>query len=206
MREGCEMKKKSKRFLLKDIAEIQSGYLFKSRIVHDKEGNVQVIQLKDMDDSGRLLPDHLAVVNMDSIKDKYYLKKGDILFKAKSNKNVAGVVNRDLGIAVPTVHYLVVRVRAAAVIPEYLAWFMNQKPARKFLEARSAGTTIPIVTKKVLENMEVIMPPVETQQKVVAVSHLFLKEKEIMEQLIGKRKEFVEESLLKIIDGAEDVG
>jgi restriction endonuclease S subunit len=142
---------------------------------------------------------------METVKENYCLKKGDILFKAKSNKNVAGVVTRDIGTAVPTAHYLVVRVKADLIIPEYLAWFMNQKPARKFLEARSAGTTIPIVTKKVLENMEVIIPPVETQQKVAAVADLLLKEKEIMEQLIGKRKEFVEESLLKIIDGPSEI-
>lgn len=196
------MNKSNNYFLLKDIGEIQSGYLFKSRVENVKEGNIRVIQLKDMDDSGRLHLDNLAAVkmdNIDQIKNRYRLKKGDVLFKAKSNKNAAGVLNQVIGIIIPTVHFLIIKVKDAPVLPEYLAWFMNQKPARKYYEARSAGTTIPIINKKILEGLEIKVPPLKIQKKIVAVFNLFLKEKEIMEQLIDKRKQFIEDILLKVV-------
>lgn len=196
------MNKSNNYFMLKDIGEIQSGYLFKSRVENVKEGNIRVIQLKDMDDSGRLHLDNLATVkmdNIDQIKNRYPLKKGDVLFKAKSNKNAAGVFDQDIGIAIPTVHYFIIKIKDASVLPEYLAWFMNQKPARKYYETRSAGTTIPIVNKKILEGLEVMVPPIKIQKKIVAIFNLFLKEKEIMEQLIGKRKQFIEDTLIKVV-------
>ena len=193
--------KKAKTFFLKEIAEIRSGYLFSSRIQNEKQGNVKIIQLKDMDDLGRLRYKELVTVKMDNPKELYLLKKGDVLFKAKSNKNLAGVVDKDIGTVIPTAHYFIIKLITPLVLPGYLAWFINQKPARKYLEMTSEGThTVRIVKKKVLEDMEVVVPSLAIQGKIIQLYRLFFKEEEIMKQLLHKRKQFIEKALLKTLE------
>lgn len=193
--------KKTKTFFLKEIAEIRSGYLFSSGIQIEKQGNVKVIQLKDIDDFGRLRYKDLVTVKMDTPKELYLLKKGDVLFKAKSNKNIAGVWDKDIGTAIPTAHYFIIKLKKPLILPEYLTWFINQKPARKYLEMTSEGThTIRIVKKKVLEEMEIVVPSLDIQGKIIRLYRLFLKEEEIMKQLLHKRKQFIEKALLKTLE------
>lgn len=193
--------KNIKIFFLKEIAEIRSGYLFSSGIQNEKQGNTKIIQLKDMDDFGRLRYKDLVTVKMDTSKELYLLKKGDVLFKAKSNKNIAGVLDKDIGTTIPTAHYFIIKLKKPLVLPEYLAWFINQKPARKYLEMTSEGThTVRIVKKKVLEDMEIAVPSLDIQKKIIGLYRLSLKEEEIMKKLLHKRKQFIEKALLKVLE------
>lgn len=185
---------------LSEIVEIKSGYLFKSRIINDPCGQVRVIQLKDIDDNGAIYMNKLLTVSDKEVKGADFLRKGDIIFKSKSARYTAAVFNDDSNNAIITVHFFLLRLKTDQILPAYLAWYINQKPAQRYFKTKAGGTRIPIVTKKILEELEVSIPSLPTQEKIVAVNNLFIKEKKLLTELKEKREILVNTSLLNVIN------
>ncbi|RLJ03698.1 MAG: hypothetical protein DRP08_03220 [Candidatus Aenigmatarchaeota archaeon] len=185
---------------LSEIVEIKSGYLFKSRIVNDPYGQVRVIQLKDIDDNGAIYMNKLLTVSDKEVKGADFLRKGDIIFKSKSARYTAAVFNDDSNNAIITVHFFLLRLKTDQILPAYLAWYINQKPAQRYFKTKAGGTRIPIVTKKILEELEVSIPSLPTQEKIVAVNNLFMEEKKLLTELREKRQILVNTSLLNVIN------
>ncbi|MBU4343481.1 MAG: hypothetical protein KKG21_05680, partial [Candidatus Omnitrophica bacterium] len=63
---------------ISQIAEIKSGYLFKEGIKSDKEGNVRVIQLKDVNNRGVINSRELQRISLDKIDSENFLAVGDV--------------------------------------------------------------------------------------------------------------------------------
>jgi len=182
------------------IAEIKSGYLFKSRIINDRYGKIKVIQLKDIDDNGVIHMNKLLTISDEEIKGADFLKKGDIIFKSKSARHIAAVFNEDSNNTIVTVHFFLLRLKTDQILPEYLAWYINQKPAQRYFKTNAGGTRIPIVTKKILEELEVVVPSLSTQEKIAAVNNLFMKEKKLLTELKEKKEILINISLLNVIN------
>jgi len=185
---------------LSEIVEIKSGYLFKSRIINDRYGQIRVIQLKDVDDNGIIHIDKLFNVSGENIKGVNFLKKGDVVFKSKNARHTAAVFNDDSNNTIVTVHFFLLRLKTDQILPAYLAWYINQKPAQRYFKTKAGGTRIPIVTKKILEELEVSIPSLPTQEKIVAVNNLFIKEKKLLTELKEKSEILVNTSLLNVIN------
>ena len=58
---------------------LASGYSFRGKITHKPNGTVRVIQLKDFTNNYSEIGEECYLVDGSKIKDKYYLKDGDIL-------------------------------------------------------------------------------------------------------------------------------
>lgn len=176
---------------LKELAEIKSGYLFRFRLRSDKDGEVRVIQLKDVNDEGVLNIDGVFSVDFAPSKRTEFLQKGDVLFKAKSNKHVAALFESDMENVIATVHYFVLRLKGNSVLPKFLRWHINEKPAQKHFDLNAAGTRIPIINKKALEELEVPVIPIEKQKKIIAVYELMGREQDLMDNIKNKREKLI---------------
>ncbi|MBU4478195.1 MAG: restriction endonuclease subunit S [Candidatus Omnitrophica bacterium] len=186
------MRKEKSKVRLEEITDIISGHLFKNRISTDDEGNVSVIQLRDVTDEGNILYNQLSRVKLGKIGEDRFIKKNDIIFKAKSNKRIAALVGRDVEGLVATGHYFIIRELSPEVKPEYLVWFLNNSLVQKYFDSHARGTRIPIINKEILGNVEIIIPDIKTQEKIVAVNELYVKEKILIEQISEKRKLLVD--------------
>jgi len=184
---------------LKEIAEIKSGYLFRFRLRSDKDGDIKVIQLKDVKEDGVLNIDGIYSVDFAPSKRTEFLQKGDILFKAKSNKHVAAVFDTKMENVIATVHYFILRIKSTSMLPEFLAWYLNEKPAQKYFDFNAAGTRIPIINKKALEELEVPSASLEKQKKVVAIYKLMNREKILSDNIKAKREKLTSTILLDTI-------
>ena len=56
---------------------------------------------------------------------------------------------------------------------------------------------MPVVRRAVLENMEIPVPPLETQQKIVTLDMLMRKEQKLLNKMAEKRKELTNAVCLK---------
>src|SRR5680860_122219 len=68
---------------------IFSGYSFRGKITPAKGGDLRVIQLKDIENDYTTIGKECIFVHQNQVKDKYYLKDGDILFISKGANNYA---------------------------------------------------------------------------------------------------------------------
>lgn len=177
------MKKK-----ITEISGIQLGYQFRKKIEPADEGTHRVIQIRDFDDNHILNRESLSRVRIDKPKDRYLIRKGDILFLSRGHRNWAVAIVDDLEATVAVSHFFVVRPRQDKVLSEYFAWSINQTPAQEYLHnIARRGTHMPLIPLSAFVALKVDLPDIETQKKIVELSRLMDKEKQLFSALQAKR-------------------
>jgi hypothetical protein len=182
---------------LATIAEVRMGYSFRSRLETDAEGDVAVIQMKDIDDANLLHPEGLARIQMPDLKDRHLVQEGDLLFRSRGVTNSAALVGGGLGRAVLAAPMLLIRPKTEVVEPAYLQWFINHPATQAVLAGQAAGTAVKMIGKRVLDDLQVVLPPLEKQRLIVEVARLASREVALLEELRGRRKALLEGILLR---------
>lgn len=190
------------------ISEIRNGYQFRGRVTPielrgAKEeaalppGVVRVIQIKDIDDDRRLHADDLVPVRIDADPEKYEARQGDVLFLARGHRLFATAITHPLHDTVATGYFFILRPTTEAVLPRYLAWYINQSPFQAALRTFMKGTHQPLVARKDIEDLEVEIPPRKTQEAIVALDDLRVKELRLTLALQEKRSQLVQALSMK---------
>ena len=182
---------------LKEIANIQTG-LFAKTVTG---GKIVYLQAKDFDENGKLKSKLHPDLMEGEIAEKHLLKADDVLFAAKGTKNFAAVYESHNPPCVASTTFFVIRLHDQRILAEYLTWYINNPNTQKLLKGKAMGSSIASISKTVLEELEVSIPDLKTQQAIVKISELRQKEKELMQQ-IDKLKEIqIQQRLWKILDG-----
>lgn len=108
-----------------------------------------------------------------------YIKEGDILIQRGNSANFVGcnvlVKENHKNIIYPD---LMMKIRTnEALLPEYASIWLSSPLARGFMWDRMTGTsgTMPKISKKVVEEIPIIVPSIATQQKCIAFVNLATK-------------------------------
>ena len=181
--------------LIKDITNIQTGLFAKPAGI----GEVVYLQSKHFDEYGQLHsalhPDLLA----EGISDKHLLKDGDVLFAAKGTKNFATVFEKHNEPSVASTSFFVIRPTDKKVLPQYLAWFLNNHTTQTFLKGQAIGTSIPSISKQVLENLEITVPNIEIQKGILQITNLRNKEKSLKLKIDTLREKQIQKQIINAI-------
>jgi restriction endonuclease S subunit len=183
---------------IKDIADIQLGYQFRKKIEPERDGTYQVIQIRDFDENQNLNQEGLCRVTIDQLSEKYLVHKNDILFLARGHRNFAVHVIDSIEGTIAASHFFILKIKTNNVIPEYLAWFINQTPAQEYLHNLARrGSHMPIIPKSVFEDLKVHIPDIETQKRIVKLNTLIDKERTLLYNLREKRALLIRSLCLK---------
>lgn len=181
-----------------NIADINIGYQFRAKIEPTDDGTYPVIQIRDFNENRLLNIDRLIRVNIDKSAEQYQIKKGDILFLSRGHRNWAAPIVNDLKDAIAVSHFFVIKIKKSDVLPEYLAWYINQAPAQEFLHMNARhGSHMPLIPLSAFKGLTVEVPPIETQRKIVELSRLMEKEKLLLTELQEKRSRVINTVCLK---------
>ncbi|MDD4490137.1 MAG: restriction endonuclease subunit S [Paludibacter sp.] len=182
---------------LKHISSIQTGVFAKPNI----DGDVVYLQAKHFSETGQLNsllhPDLMS----DAVSVKHLLNKGDVIFAAKGTKNFATVYNLDIP-AVASTSFFVIRINENykhSIIPEYLAWWMNQSFSQTFLKAQAIGTSIVSISKAVLEELEITIPVIHKQELILKINTLRNKEAALIKQLELLKEQQLQQQIINAI-------
>ncbi len=182
-----------------DIADINIGYQFRAKIEPVDDGTHSVIQIRDFDDNRNLHADSLMQVNIDKSVEQFHLNKGDVLFLSRGHRNWAAPIVNDLRHAIAASHFFVIRIKKPEVLPEYISWYINQAPAQEFLHMNARhGTHMPLISLSAFKGLEVEVPSIDKQKKIVELSSLLEKEKQLLAQLQEKRTRLINAVCLKV--------
>jgi restriction endonuclease S subunit len=184
---------------LKHITNIQTGVFAKPI----KEGEIVYLQAKHFDENGLLIsllhPDLLA----ESISGKHLLQPGDVLFAAKGTKNFAAWYESKNLPAVASTSFFVIRLKEniiSKILPEFLAWYINQPVSQKFLKGNAMGTSIASISKAVLEELEISIPDLQTQKTILKITHLRNSEKKLQQKIEMLREKQIQHCLWQAIN------
>lgn len=188
---------------IKHIAEIQIGYQFREKLGMTSDGKCQVVQAKNIDQ----LADHslntsgLYRVTPKRIAEKYEVENGDVIFLSKGRRNYATFIDGLQGNIQTIVagYFFILRLKRDDIIPAYLAWSINQPPAQNYLQSVSRGSGMPFIPKDAFASLEVEIPPVKTQEIVLKIHKLALKENALLKLLEQKRNKLIRGICLKAV-------
>ena len=176
---------------LKDIARVQMGLSFRSRIEPEADGTVAVIQMRDLTEDNKLSQRNLIAVKMNGLNGRHLVKRNDLIFRSRGQTTTAAIVDTEIGSAIVAAPLLRIRVTSKRVLPEYLCWFVNQASAQAFLHSRATGTAMTVIGKSALDNLQVPLPGLATQERIVALADLSNQEQRLMRELAAKKEKLV---------------
>lgn len=179
--------------ILRDIACISPGYPLRGAVTAMAEGDVQVVQIKNVNiDSGVDWPG-VAKVSLTGRRDPDWLRPGDILFAARGQRNVAVCIIQPPGKAVCSPHFFLIRVKEASrVQPDFLAWHMNLPETQRYFAQSATGSYITSIRKHVLEDTPLRIPAPARQSLLVKLAAAAGREKQLNLQLMENRRRAIE--------------
>ena len=180
---------------IKNITTIQTGLFAKP----SGSGDLVYLQSKHFDEFGQLQTVLHPDLKAESISEKHLLKEGDVLFAAKGSKNFATVFEKHNKAAVASTSFFVIRITDQKIVPHYLAWFLNSQLIQKQLKGQALGTSIPSISKQVLENLEISVPSVETQKIILQITELRNREKTLKQKIETLRDNQIQKQIFNII-------
>ena len=181
--------------LIKDITHIQTGLFAKPSGI----GELVYLQSKHFDEYGQihavLHPDLIA----EGVSEKHLLKEGDVLFAAKGTKNFAAVFENHQEPSVASTSFFVIRPTDKKLLPQYLAWVLNSHSTQTLLKGQAIGTSIPSISKQVLENLEITVPGIEIQQAILQITKLRNQEKSLRLEIETLREKQIQQQIINAI-------
>ena len=190
------------KYKLKDIALVQMGLSFRSRIEPDANGNVAVIQMRDLTED-KLDYRTLTTFNINNINERHLVQCKDLIFRSRGKTTTATIIDRELGRAVVAAPLFIIRATSEKVLPEYLYWFINLSSSQAFLHSRATGTAMIMIGKSALDALEIPLPNLETQARIVALADLLNKEQRLMKNLAEQKEKLVKAIQMRLVAESE---
>lgn len=181
--------------LIKEISSLQTGFFGKPSGI----GNVVYLQSKHFNEHGQLQNTLYPDLEADNISEKHLLKEGDVLFAAKGTKNFAAVFENHNEPAVASTSFFVIKLMDDRILPQYLTWFLNSYDTQTLLKGQAIGTSIPSISKQVLENLEISVPNIEIQKAILQITKLRNREKELKQQIEMLREKQIQQQIINAI-------
>jgi restriction endonuclease S subunit len=164
-----------------EIAEVVSGVYLQTA----PYGEVAYLQIKGLLSES---PEKTASkVTLSPKNERYLLAKGDLLFAGKGTTYLCKVFDLDIPAIASTTLYII-RLTSNDILPDYLCWYLNQPSVMALMKAQQVGTGTPLIHKQVVEDFEIPVPDLETQQQIVELAKLQAKEKELYQAIAEKRQ------------------
>lgn len=184
---------------LKNIASIYSGLSFREKIIHNPEGDVGVVQMRDLISEYTEIDSELDKISDNGIKPKYFLDSGDILIVSKGANNHAILFDSFPIKAIASASFFTVKIKSDIISPEYLHWYLNHPLAQNELKKQQSGTYTPSLKITALQDLEISLLPIEKQRKVGKLHQLHLREKKLQNQLIENKQTLIDNLLISTI-------
>ncbi len=181
------------RLKLKNIADIRAGYPFRGRIMDTPGADVHVVQMKNAAPDRGVDWSDLARTKLLGRREPDFLRAGQILFVARGNHNFA-ICLEDVPVrSVCSPHFFLLDARdEAGAAPEFLAWQINQSRAQAYFRKSAEGSNSLSIRRGILEALPIVVPDMETQEKIVALNRTFLEEMSVMRKLMENRRRMMD--------------
>lgn len=178
------------KYKLKDICKISSGQTFREKIENKPNGDVWVIQMKDLGNEYNNINSEPSKVFRNEISTNQLLQKGDVLFLARGNNNKSFVFDWDEPTVAVSV-FFILRVQYDKIDPQFLSWFLNHPTTQNSFLGAQEGATVASIKKQFIDELEIELPEIAEQKKIARIHELHLKEINLLDQLKQHRTELI---------------
>ena len=173
---------------LASVCEILPGYPFRGKVPEAEGSDIRVVQIKDVSVELGIRWDGCQTTTLTGKKDPGWLRPGDVLFVAKGNRNFAVNVDHNIeqasiqAVAAPVFYLLRCHTQ---LLPEYLAWWLNQEPSQRYFEQNAEGSQVKSIRRSVLAETPLALPALHQQAALAALQQNLRQQQQTLQQLIS---------------------
>lgn len=179
---------------LSNIAQIRTGYYCNT----STNGNAWYLQAADLQPDGSLSAELKPTLHIEGKMNDRLLTKDDVLLMAKGVNNIALAYNPGTYAAlIPSTAFLIIKASGGGVLPAYIAWYINQPAAQQFLKNQAKGSSPPSITVKILAELEIFIPDLETQKTILKIHDLRMREKKLKSDIECRKETILNYKLSK---------
>jgi len=166
----------------------------------DVDGDVYYVQAKHFNNDGEFDFSVKPELRLEGKIERHLLRAGDVLLAAKGSDNFAVQYRGLIKKAVASSIFIVIRIKdQSKVLPEFLTWYLNHPQTQLFFKDQSKGSAIPSISIGSIEDLEIFIPPIDKQRTILSISELSKKEKQIRQQLVSIRENYIQQQLFNSI-------
>lgn len=191
---------------LTSLANIRLGLPLarkKGDIHDDTFFKYKAITLKSFSSNGVLLHNELdEFIATEELNENFITVEGDVIVRLREPNIAVCIDKKSSGLIVPALMAIIKPKEEINSL--YLTHYLNSNIAQKQLKKELQGTTISMLRASELADLEVILPPKETQEKIVAMLDLANKEIKLLDSLSKLKTQFKNELLDTIIKKEEN--
>ena len=170
------------------LADLTGGYPLRVGVDTLVSGDVAVIQMSNVDSETGIDWPTVRRAALPTERSSSHLKPDDIIFTTRGTRNFAIALDHIPSPAVCSPHFFVIKIKAGAgVVPAFLAWQINQKPAQDHLRRSATGTDILNIRRDALENLVIAVPSYARQNAIVAFATAAAAERAAFARLVENR-------------------
>ena len=174
---------------LADLCDIHSGYTARSKLEPLQEGGVPAIQLSDVNAESAFSPNTLARYDIGNVTEHHLVRGGEVIFRPRGPHGIAITIPEDMPEpAVAILPLIIIRPDRNRVLPEFVAWAINQPRVRHALSLEAQGSIIRTIPVRALEQLDITVPDKSTQRRIVVLDALRRQEKQLLHRLAERRE------------------
>jgi restriction endonuclease S subunit len=191
---------------LKDISTIRTGLVTarkKATVVDSEIISYRAVTLKSFKTNGSLIVDNLdTFVSKEKIKETYLTQSNDVLIRLREPNIAVNVDENNSGLVIPS-FVASLRVDETKVNSRFLTYYLNSTTVKRALNSSITGTAINMIKTKELEDLEIKLPPLQEQKKIVEFLDLGVKEINLLEELKNQKEKYYQEVFNNILKKAD---
>jgi restriction endonuclease S subunit len=176
---------------ISELADVQIGYQSRGSIQPDPRGTHLLIQLKDIGADYKLNTNDLYRIRPEREPERYLVTQGDVLFLSRGRYNFGVAIDKQLNDTIAVGTFYIARLKTTHVLPEYLAWYINQPQTQADLKTKAQATSIPLVTKAAFDTLTIGVPPLSVQHAIAELNKLAVREQALLAELAVKRNQLI---------------
>lgn len=187
---------------LKDISNLRTGLVTarkKASAVDEETFSYRAVTLKSFNRNGCLSVKYLDdFTAKEKINKNYLTQYNDILVRLRE-PNVAVLIDEDnIDLLIPSL-VATIRVDSNNVDSKFLTYYLNSTTAKRALNSSITGTAISMIKTKELEDLQINLPSLEEQKKIVEFLDLTNKEIDLLEELKKEKEKYYSEVFNNIL-------
>ena len=185
----------------KNISNIITGHVFRSKIPYNTDGNINLLNMDAISTAGivHISENDIKKIQLNDIKPEEIIMPGDILFKAKGLNNTAVLIGTIPPQTTVTASCHIIRVTDKNFLPEYVCSWLNSAIAKNHFSkgaGKATGVTIANVSKATLESLEIPLMPLKNQKLISEIEECLKQEKELLLK-IAEKKEMLNRAIIE---------
>lgn len=173
---------------LAQLADIQLGYPFRSRLEPDQDGDVAIVQMKDIDDTDLLQFTGVIRVALPARSDRHLLRAGDLLLRSRGRSNGVALVPDNPPAAILAAPMVRIRPDTSRVMPSYLHWYLNSPAGQAHIVGLAEGTSVMMISVEKIKDLEVPLPALPRQAAIAEVAQMAQREHQLLSEIARLRQ------------------